>query len=347
MNQQRMRLGKPGPDDVLLRVGPLMGLPGLLADLGHDPAPVFRKAGFDVSQFSNPDSKVPFIPASRLLARCVAAAGCDQLGLLLGQRAEPSSLGVVGFMLRSALDVRMALAALVEHLALHDQGGNVVLKTRGDRTSFGYAIHLPGVLATDQIYDLSVTIAVKIMRSLCGADWHPDEILLSRRAPSELAPYRAFFRAPLRFQSSNNAIVFRRRWLFLPVPGADPLLHRHLKREARTLQASQQVGLVNELRRVIKKSLGTQHSTVTDIARQLHLHERTLNRRLREHGTSFRQELESVRYDIACRLLANSDVSLSAIAARLDYRDASAFIRAFKHWSGHPPARWRKIHDRA
>ena len=108
-----MRLGKPGPDDVLLRVGPLMGLPGLLADLGHDPAPVFRKAGFDVSQFSNPDSKVPFIPASRLLARCVAAAGCDQLGLLLGQRAEPSSLGVVGFMLRSALDVRMALAALV------------------------------------------------------------------------------------------------------------------------------------------------------------------------------------------------------------------------------------------
>mgnify|MGYP001821968756 CR=1 FL=1 len=346
LNTQRTRPRKPGPDDALVRVGPLMGLPRLLSDLGQDPAPVFREAGFDVRRFSDPDSKVPFIPASRLLARCVAATDCDQLGLLLGKHAEPSSLGVAGFMLRSAPDVRTALEGLVQHLALHDQGGDIVLKTRGDRTIFGYAIHLPGVQATDQIYDLSVTITVKIMRSLCGADWHPDEILLSRRAPSDLAPYRAFFQAPLRFESSHNAIVFSRNWLFLPVPGADPLLHRHLEREAETLHARQQAGLVNELRRVIANSLGTQHSTVTEIASQLHLHERTLNRRLREHGTSFRQELEHVRYDVACRLLAKSDMPLSAIAARLDYLDASAFIRAFKRWSGHPPALWRKVHDR-
>jgi AraC-like DNA-binding protein len=82
---------------------------------------------------------------------------------------------------------------------------------------------------------------------------------------------------------------------------------------------------------------------VAIIARQLGMHERTLNRRLQEEGTTFRRELENVRYELARQLLADTIVPLSKIAAALNYADATAFARAFKRWSGIPPAEWRQL----
>ena len=79
-----------------------------------------------------------------------------------------------------------------------------------------------------------------------------------------------------------------------------------------------------------------------DVADQLHIHERTLNRRLQEEGSSFRRELEAVRYEVAKQLLADSEIPLSKIASALHYADATAFSRAFKRWSGTTPSRWRR-----
>ena len=79
----------------------------------------------------------------------------------------------------------------------------------------------------------------------------------------------------------------------------------------------------------------------TDIARQLHIHERTLNRRLQEEGTSFRHELDFVRYEMARQFLAESAIPIAKIATALNYADVSAFNRAFKRWTGMTPSQWR------
>lgn len=85
----------------------------------------------------------------------------------------------------------------------------------------------------------------------------------------------------------------------------------------------------------------TGKNTAGEIASQLCVHERTLNRRLREEGTSFQLGLDNVRYAIARQYLAESSMPISRIAAVLTYADVSAFSRAFKRWSGMTPAEWR------
>ncbi len=95
---------------------------------------------------------------------------------------------------------------------------------------------------------------------------------------------------------------------------------------------------------MLRKSLATQKGSVADIAGQLGMHERTLNRRLREEGTTFRRELEEIRYEVARQLLADSNMPLLKIATALNYADATAFSRAFKRWSGSTPAQWRSRH---
>ena len=80
-----------------------------------------------------------------------------------------------------------------------------------------------------------------------------------------------------------------------------------------------------------------------DAARHLHLHRRTLNRRLKEAGTTFRQVLDQVRFELAREMLSDPGLHIAEIAARLGYRMPSSFTRAFRRWSGSSPDHWRTL----
>lgn len=329
------------PVTASVRIGPLVGLPALLRSLGCDPRRIVEQAGFKLTQFEDPDLRIPFVQGSKMLAACVAATGCEHLGLLLGERSVPSHLGIAGFMLQSAPDVRVALRGLLDYLDLHDEGGTPILVTSGETTLLGYAIHLPDVAAQDQLYDLSAVFAYKIMHALCGGNWKPRKVLMMRREPRNPARYKRFFRVPIHFNSEQNGVVFPTRWLDHPLATRDPLLHKHLEHEAATLRSSRENDLASRLRSLLHQCLISDRCSVSRIAGQLGIHERTLNRRLKSEGTSFRQELDQVRFTVARQLLSATDASLVEIAVSLGYADGSAFSHAFKRWSGVTPAHWR------
>ena len=329
-----------GQRGATIRVAPMMSVPEVLRELGCDPGPVLRRAGFDPAEFRNPDATIPFRAGAELLARCVTETGCEHFGLLLGKFIDPSLLGVPGFLARSASDVEAALRGLIRYVSLWDKGAVVTLQTTGDTTMLGYALVLPDLEATAQIYDMAMAGACNIMRTLCGADWSPTEVLLSRRSPRDITPYTQFFRAPLRFDAEESALVFPSRWLRQSVPGADAHLHRHLQGEADRLSAPQD-GLRGELRGVVRQLLARGQCSASEVARRLGMHERTLNRRLNEEGTTFHREFNAVRYEMAKHYLNETSMRLAAIAGALGYADPSAFIRAFRGWSGMTPARFR------
>jgi AraC-like DNA-binding protein len=313
----------------------------VMRELGTDPEAIFEGSGYTIAQFEDPDSELPYATGSRFLARCAKATKCPHFGLLVGMRAHPSSLGIAGFLLLNCPDVGTALGSLVQNLDLHDQGGVPTLLIQGDSTELGYAIHQTNVEVTEHIYDASIAFACNTMRDLCGSNWNPTDVLLSRRSPPDTKPYRQFYRAPPRFNADRNAIVFPSRWLNHRIPGADALLHRFLEREANELHLQRKANIISDTRRLLRTSLMTGNCTINGIARQLCMHERTLHRRLREEGTSFQHELDAVRHDFARQLLAGSAMPIARIAATLNYAGVGSFNRAFKRWTGLTPARWR------
>lgn len=226
--------GKRGPAvrnpsvgvDPAVRVGPLTHISAVLRELGAEPDAVFDGVELRAAEFTDPDNEIPYLSGSRLLKRCLTATGCEHFGLLVGIRASPSTLGLAGFMLSSAPDVGTALQGLAQNLDLHNQGGVLTVHVEGGVAAFGYAIRQPGARAPDQIYDLAVAVAVacNIMRALCGENWNPTQVLLSRRSPRDLAPYRRFFRAPMHFNAGHSALTFPSRWMNHKLASADPLL---------------------------------------------------------------------------------------------------------------------------
>ena len=93
---------------------------------------------------------------------------------------------------------------------------------------------------------------------------------------------------------------------------------------------------------VLQRGLLQNQFTTRDIADALGIHERTLHRRLKSAGTSFRHELDRARESLSTQMLGNSGLPICDIATSVGYADASGFIRAFHRWTGTSPAVWRK-----
>ena len=124
--------------------------------------------------------------------------------------------------------------------------------------------------------------------------------------------------------------------------GADPELHRLLKKQIEVLETGNNDYFPDQVRRILHTALITGHSKADDIAALFSMHSRTLSRRLKAYDTSFKDLADKARYEIAQQLLENSELEITQIAAASGYADASAFCRAFRRWSGITPSAWRE-----
>ena len=73
------------------------------------------------------------------------------------------------------------------------------------------------------------------------------------------------------------------------------------------------------------------------VAQHFWLTGRTLRRKLISEGSHFQGIKDAIRRDIAIDYLAQGQLSLQEIALKLGFAEASAFIRAFKQWTGYTP----------
>ena len=102
--------------------------------------------------------------------------------------------------------------------------------------------------------------------------------------------------------------------------------------------------LTEEVQRTLRVTLIRDTCTSDMVASLYAVSRRTLYRYLKAEGGTFWQVANEVRCEIACTLLAETDLTLSQIAEILNYSEISAFSRAFRRWSGQPPSVWRSSH---
>ena len=310
-----------------------------LREFGLDPDPLIRAAGLDPRLFDDGMSVISFAALGRLFTLCVARTNCPHFGLLVGQRATILSLGMVGRLMLHSDTVGDALRALVANLSLHDRAVLPSLTISDGTVLLTFATYQAESTSTDQILDAALGVTVNIVRTLCGSNWNPVEVLLPKAAPADAAPFRRHFRAPARFNQETATLVFPARDLDLRVAGADPLLRVMLEERIQQLKGAQGCEFSDDIRRLLRTRLTSRRCSAEDIADLLTMR-RTLSRRL-QGGIGYRAISNEIRFEIARQLLEDSEVSLGQIGAALGYSEANAFTRAFRRWSGQTPTSWR------
>jgi AraC-like DNA-binding protein len=153
------------------------------------------------------------------------------------------------------------------------------------------------------------------------------------------------FGCPVICGAPRNAIIFRAEDRAIPFVTRNaellemlaPQFDQELKE--RTADEDHFIDLV---RGAIQQRLTGHRPVVDDVAKDLHMSARTLQRRLQNAGSNYQRVLDEARRQMARYYLSNSVLELAEAAYLLGYEDANSFARAFRAWEGMPPKNWRE-----
>lgn len=157
------------------------------------------------------------------------------------------------------------------------------------------------------------------------------------------ADYRLMFVGnPVRFEEPRSELRLASSLLEKPVVQTPESLRRYLRHPMRVmLTTSYAFSWTAQVREQLRRSLENLPE-LTDVAATLHLHPQTLRRRLAAEGSTFKQIKSDIRRDTALHFLSKRTLSVEEVAHRSGFSEASAFIRAFKGWTGLTPYSYRK-----
>ena len=321
-------------------------LPRKLEDLGVSPALVLHHAGLApglLEQEKILDTTEELFALYRGIA---GASGDPAVGLRLGaedriERYDPITLAAI-----SARSLRDALGRLARYKQLTCPEA-IDLEEHRDEARVQFRWLLAEETEPPVLIDLCFAVVARIAHRGTGALVSPKRLEL-RGNSRDRALFEAHFGCPARLGGRRNAIVFRKEDLDRPfvTHNADLLAAVAPQLEAELAHSLGSKAIAEQVKGVLKRLLAGRRPGIGDVAKELRLSGRTLQRRLTEAGVTFQQLTQEARRELARHYLRNSSLELNQTAYLLGYEDAHSFFRAFHDWEGTSPGAWRTRHGR-
>lgn len=102
-------------------------------------------------------------------------------------------------------------------------------------------------------------------------------------------------------------------------------------------------GIPGRVMDVLQRRVGQGSLAIDDVASELSISKRTLQRRLQQADINFAMMRDQVRFHYAIGFLVDQNLSIDQISTALDFSDRTSFTNAFKRWTGLSPSTFRKL----
>jgi len=161
--------------------------------------------------------------------------------------------------------------------------------------------------------------------------------------PSYSSEWRILFSQTLNFSRPDSGFAFSAEYLGMGNIQNERTMKEFLRRAPANflVKYKNSASLSAQIRRRLRQLSPSAWPDFASLAKQLHLSQATLRRRMDDEGESYRNILAELRRDLAIGLLSDSGKSLAEIADLLGFSETSAFHRAFKKWTGARPGEYR------
>jgi len=295
------------------------------------------------ARIEDPDGRVDREVANRLWEELARRSGDDAVGIHLAERIEPGAFAAMDYAARSAKDLRHAMLRFVRYCRLIHDAARVYLTEEGPEARLGFT------LAGDRMpfrqgAEFMVAVWLCSARQMTGRRLVPRCVRFQHPRPERSTEHGRLFGCEVLFGEEASEVVLDSAELDVPVKSADAtlgiLLDRYADEMLRRLPAAE--GIVDQVRQVVTEVLRDGEPSIEHLAPRLGVSVRSLQRRLREAGTSYKQVLDQVRHDLALRYLTAGELSIGEVAFLLGFSEPSAFHRAFKRWTGSTPGEFRR-----
>ncbi|MDB6155878.1 MAG: hypothetical protein JWL90_4331 [Chthoniobacteraceae bacterium] len=175
---------------------------------------------------------------------------------------------------------------------------------------------------------------------------NPKRIELTRPAEPENG-FEEYFGCPVKYRATRDALILRAADLERPfVTHNDELLQMLAPQfEIQLKEGRTKPSILSQVKWVLKRLLSGSRPDLLMVAKELGMSERTLQRRITDEGTSFRQLLNDTRHELVRQYLGDPSVEITEAAFLVGYEDPNSFYRAFRAWEGQTPAEWRAVNQ--
>ena len=309
-----------------------------LESLGGDVDKLLQKFGLTLEQLFQPGYRVPSHVLNQMMDQCQLETGRKDFGVLAGQKTPVtnSALGVSVRASKTALD---GINRFIKFAPVIESSAVFKLQCLGDT-------HIMNIGGWDERFNTSMLDAM--VSSICLAvDYltpdgiKPLHITMQQSQPENPATWHEFLAESIEWGASTTSIAWN----------SAALLHPRLLADERTALLNDAL-MEPQLQQVLRSSL-TQRveaqmaahledgaPTPELIASDLAVGTRTLQRLLKEDGTTFKEILKLLRQRYAKEKMLNSSATVSDIASQLGYEDPGVFSKAFKTWFGLSPSEY-------
>ncbi|GAB3982346.1 AraC family transcriptional regulator [Actinoallomurus acanthiterrae] len=309
-----------------------------LREFGVDTAALSRRVGLPVWALGDDTVRVPTWQLTKLWRLGHLESPDPHLGLRVAGRWSRGRLHLHDYLFETAATLGEGLTTAIGYVhVVGDDGGVDDVDVTGDdrQLTIRYQARSPFPETNALIGEFALGVLLRRARDTLGAEVSPVRVGFCGDPPRSHRDLVAAFGTPrVDFGQDRTTMTFARADLEQPLPGADPVLAQILRAQADAITAAP--GRAPEwrdlLREAIAADLRGRTVSLRAVAGRLAMSPRSLQRRLEEDGTSWREEVDAVRRDQAARLLREG-ASRTAMAAQLGYSDARALRRAVRRWN--------------
>lgn len=313
----------------------------LLETSGVGAATWLQSCNIEPERLADPAFQPSYFQFIQLIERAVELSAEPALGLLLGERLQVNTHGILGFAALQSESLRQAIKLAERYLALritlvtlrHVQDQDV----QAEHVEF-IPCHPLGAIERTVLE--AVMLAVKnIFDAVTQGSTRIEQVHFpfAETGYGDLA--RRMFGCPVVYGQARAGFVFSPETLDRPLGLSDPMALREAERicKQELEKIRENSSLSTRIHRILLERRGAFPSLAVT-ARLLHMTQRTLHRRLLDEGTNYREILEEVRHRLSLEYLRAGRLSIQEIAYHLGYSDVANFRRAFKRWEGVAPS---------
>lgn len=295
-------------------------------------------------------------PGTQVSLRSFAAFAIEVMKLLddecLGLTSQKQPLGSFNMMCRasiSARNIHRSLRRSAKFWNLFKNAYHHYVQVNDESVS--YVLQpLSGKEPINNYMAEAILSSVHRFHCWLGGQFIPlDSVQFVHAEPSYSDQYRPlFYGAPITYQSEDSRICFPKRYLDLEIVQTPETLDTYLKGTNLSLlyQPKNYRVIGDQVRQWLERHIkqGNYRATLKEAANHFQMSQQVLHRRLQAEDLSFKEIKMQTRRDIAIGLIFENKVKIEEIATRVGFSEPSAFIRAFKAWTGYTPLAYRQNH---
>lgn len=336
------------PTENQMRCANLSGFAYLSEQFNADPRAILERHNIDPWQARDPDNHIDCKDLVNVLEYCSTTFNDPTFGMRLAQLQEPDVFGCITALCRSSFRVRQSIQHFIEYMpVVHSPAIQLELVEGTDIAELRWGVRKDFGLNDQANYQAALLI-MKLLRQIGGLRFRPSYVNLAVDARSQdIAALEKSLGCHFNRNRTDNAIAFPRYLLERQVPSANSLLSNLLGSYLDQVRKASRKSNPERVLDYVRGALQSHNCSVERCAKKLGMSVRTLQSQLQESGLKFSDIVQEQRTELAKAYLADPQLTLDDVAAKLGYAEQCSFGRAFKRWTRLTPKQYRRQQSQA